>query len=143
MWGGYKASRYISKDFRSSSPFQAIAFKTLPNVNTSSVCFLHLHCGTRGKSQPRVNCCSKTRLPSLSRTVASCLEPRNDASSCLSSWSSSVSQLTGRKASCSLDTLLKTVSRWVPTQRRQQGCIIRIKHQKQMFPGYELHNTNS
>lgn len=97
------------------------SFKSLPNIShascsahekhtatTSSLCCVYIFYGTRGRSQPRANCSSKT--PSLlpNRTVASCQEPRKDGSSCLSSWWSSVSQSIRRRVSHSLDTSSKT-----------------------------------
>lgn len=87
--------------------------------------------GTRGRSRPRASCSSRIPSPSPSRTVASCHEPKRDGSSFLSRWSSSASQSTGRKVSPSLDTSLRTASRFV-TQLKK-----RI-----LLPGYKLHNRS-
>lgn len=88
-------------------------------LSASSVFFyvvLYLCWCTRVRSQHRANCSSKTPSPSPSRTAASCPGPRKDGSSCLSSWSYSVSQSTGRKVSHSLDTSSRTASRWAPAE---------------------------
>lgn len=65
----------------------------------------------RGKSRLRGSCSSRTPFLSASRKAASCPEPRRGGSSCLSSWSCSVSQLIRRKAFHCQGTLSKTASR--------------------------------
>lgn len=90
---------------------------------------------TRGRSQPRANCSSRTPSLLRSRTSASCAESRKDGSSCLSNWSSSASQLTGRKDFHFLDTCLRAASRWTPekpdwTRINYTGCFNKIKCQK-------------
>lgn len=68
-------------------------------------------CCFRVKSQLRGSCFSRIPSPSVSRKRASCPDPGRGGSSSSSSWLSSVSQLTRKRASCCRVTLSKTASR--------------------------------
>lgn len=99
LWGAYQGS------LSDNSSCVPLSTWLLPLCARSRFCI-------RGRSQPRASCSNKTPSPLLSRTAASCLEPKRGESSCLSSLSSLVNPSTGRKASRSLGTPLRAALRW-------------------------------